>query len=101
MSRNLCAGLLEGTHRISQDMVAEKRFEGSAVGHIRMAPQQIVDIQLQSCVLEQSHGTALVQLHKDVDIALIFCLTSGHGTEDSGMVDTIAPQLAFMRAQYV
>jgi hypothetical protein len=88
MSRNLRAGFLKGTYGVAQDVVAEQRFERSAVHHVG-AVEQLAEMRSESGVGEQPDIRR--EIHKDIDIARGIRLASRNGPEYGSVFGAESP----------
>jgi hypothetical protein len=55
-------GFLEGIDGVVQDAVAEQWLESSSVHHIARAIEDFIDVELQSGVLEDPHGSFGIEI---------------------------------------
>src|SRR5271165_22687 len=98
MSHRRCAGFLEGTDGIAENVVPEQRLEGLAVYYVGASVKQLADIDFEPGVFEDPHRTGLVEFHQYIDIAVYPGLPACNRSKDGCVVHAVPPQLAFMVA---
>jgi hypothetical protein len=94
-----CAGFLEGMDGVAQNPGLEQRLQGSAIHDVRRTAQEVVDVQLQSGVLEDAHGQRVIEFYEDVNVAFGASFATGDGAEDCGVRHSKTPQVRLMRPQ--
>ena len=71
---------LGGTDGLSKDPVAELTLDGAGHHEVHLAPEELLQAQLQADEVEQPDRSA-VELDEEVDVALRPGVVAGHRTE--------------------
>ena len=86
---------------IVQDAFAEQWLDRPAVNYVAGAVKDLVNVEFQPRVFEDSHGMFRIEFHQHVDVAVRSGFASRDGTEDGSVGYAEPPQLGFVSAERV
>lgn len=91
---------LKGMNCIVQNAGLEQRPQCPPIHDFDWNVEESIDVELQSCVLENANRPFLIKVYKHLNIAACTNFAARHGTEHHGVRDSKAPEIALVRAEY-
>jgi len=96
MSRSLWAGLLEDIDCVAENVIAEHGLQGPAIHYVARAIEEFVDVEFESGICKDPHGTILIEVYEHIDIASRCGFSSRDGAEHCSVTHPEMPQLALV-----